>query len=62
MRIKALSAFTAGRSEHKKLMQKAFLILTKKCAEGVQQGGLGCLGISCLLFIPTQCLRIRFSP
>lgn len=37
MGIKALSAFTAGRSEHKELMQKAFLILTKKCAQGIQE-------------------------
>lgn len=37
MRIKALSTFTAGRSEHKELMQKAFLILTKNCAQGMQE-------------------------
>lgn len=37
MRIKALSAFMAGRSKHKELMRKAFLILTKKCAQGMQE-------------------------
>lgn len=37
MRIKALSAFPAGRSEHKEPMQTAFQIVTKKCAQGVQE-------------------------
>lgn len=35
MSIKALSAFTVGRSEHKGLMQKAFQVLTKKRAQEV---------------------------
>lgn len=27
----------AGRSEHKELIQEIFLILTKKCAQGMQE-------------------------
>lgn len=36
-RIKALSAFMAGKSEHKELIREAFLILTKKCAQVMQE-------------------------
>jgi len=37
MSLKALSALMVGRSQQKEPTQKAFPILTKKCAQGMQE-------------------------
>lgn len=58
MRIKALSACQVwAQKANAESISNSGREMCRGCARG-----LGCWGISCLLFIPTQCLRIHFFP